>query len=104
MAAADQLLDLHEREVGLDAGRVAVHQERDRARGSEHRRLRVAVAVQLAELDRLLPAAPRGREQARLDVLVDLVGRVAVLAHHAQVRLAVLLELVVGAHRGRDLT
>ena len=70
----------------------------------EHRRLRVAVPVALAELDRLVPRAPRRLEQAGLDVLVDLVRRVAVLAHHAQVRLAVLGELVVRAHRGRELS
>ena len=45
LPAADQLLELDEREVGLDAGRVAVHQERDRAGGRQHGRLRVAVAV-----------------------------------------------------------
>jgi hypothetical protein len=44
--AADELLVLHEREVGLHAGRVAIHQERDRPRGGEHGGLRVAVAVQ----------------------------------------------------------
>ena len=61
------------------------------------------MAVPLAQLDRLVPAAARGLEQVGLDVLVDLVGGVAVLAHHAQVRLAVLLELVVGPDRGGDL-
>ena len=45
LPAADELLELDEREVGLDAGRVAVHQEGDRAGRREHRRLRVAVAV-----------------------------------------------------------
>ena len=64
-AAADELLELDEREVGLDAGRVAVHEERDRPRRREHRRLRVAVAERLAELDGLLPRAPRGVEQRR---------------------------------------
>ena len=63
LPAADELLELDEREVGLDAGRVAVHQERDRAGRCEHGRLRVAVAVELAELDRLIPRAPRRREQ-----------------------------------------
>ena len=37
LTAADQLLELDQREVRLDAGRVAVHQERDRARRREHR-------------------------------------------------------------------
>ncbi len=43
-AAAHQLLELHQPEVGLDAGGVAIHHEADRARGSEHRGLRVAHA------------------------------------------------------------
>ena len=34
LPAADELLELDQREVGLDAGRVAVHQERDRARSA----------------------------------------------------------------------
>src|ERR671922_174762 len=55
LTAADQLLELDEREVRLDAGRVAVHQEGDRPGGGEHRRLRVAVAVLLAERDGLVP-------------------------------------------------
>ena len=44
-AAADELLVLDEREVGLDAGGVAVHHEADGAGGSEHGDLGVAVAV-----------------------------------------------------------
>ena len=57
----------------------------------------------LAELDRLVPAPACSGEQVVLDTPVDLVGGVAVLAHHVQVRLAVLLELVVGTDRRRDL-
>ena len=65
LPAADELLELHEREVGLDAGRVAVHQERDRARRREHRRLRVAVAVLVAERDRLVPRRAARRRAGR---------------------------------------
>ena len=36
-AAAHQLLDLHQAEVGLDAGGVAVHHQADGAGGREHR-------------------------------------------------------------------
>ena len=91
-AAADQLLVLDEREVGLDAGRVAVHQERDRPRGREHRRLRVAVAVELAERDRLVPGLARGGEQRAVLArrVRDRVRRVAVHPHDVVVRLAVL--------------
>ena len=55
LAATDELLELDEREVRLNAGRVAVHQERDRAGWREHRCLSVAVAVTLAYLDRFIP-------------------------------------------------
>ena len=65
LAAADELLELDQREVRLDAGRVAVHQEGDRAGRREHRRLGVAVAVLLAELDRLVPRARAPRRAAR---------------------------------------
>ena len=85
-------------------GRVAVHQERDRPGRRQHRRLRVAVAVLVAELDRLVPAALRGLDQLALDpVAVELVGGVAVHPHDRVVGLAVLRVLVVGADRGGDL-
>ena len=56
-AAADQLLVLDQRDVRLDAGGVAVHHEADRAGRREHRGLRVAEAVLLAELDHFVPDA-----------------------------------------------
>ena len=99
-AAADQLLELDQREVRLDPGRVAVHQEADRPGRREHRRLRVAVAVLLAELDRFVPGALRRVEQVALDPgAVDLVGGVAVHPHDPVVAVAVLLVLVVGTGR-----
>ena len=55
IAAARQLLELHERKIGLDAGRVAVHHEADGARGRYNRYLRVAKAVGLAERDHFVP-------------------------------------------------
>ena len=48
-AAADELLELHQGEVGLDAGGVAVHHEADGAGGRQDGGLRVAPAVGLAE-------------------------------------------------------
>ncbi len=100
LPAADQLLELDQREVGLDPGRVAVHQEADRPGRGQHRRLRVAVAVLLAELDRLVPGALGGGQQVALDPgRVDLVGGVAVHPHDPVVRLAVLLVGVVGPGR-----
>src|SRR6185437_9434896 len=55
VAAAGELLELHQREVGLDAGGVAIHHQADGAGRRDYGRLRVAVAVLLAELDRLVP-------------------------------------------------
>ena len=101
LPAADQLLELDQREVGLDARRVAVHQEADRPRGRQHRRLGVAVAVLVAQRDRLLPGLARGRQQlaVRAGRVGDRVGRVAVHAHHVVVGLAVLGVAVIRAHR-----
>ena len=65
VAAARQLLELDQREVGLDAGRVAVHDEADGAGGREHRDLGVAVAVDLAERERAVPRLARGLGQGR---------------------------------------
>ena len=95
VALADELLVLDERDVRLDAGRVAVHHEGDRAGRREERRLRVAVAVPLAELVGSRPTAPaRWRGAARGPPSAGIFrGRVAMLADHAHERLAVLLEL-----------
>ena len=90
--AADQLLVLHQRDVGLDAGRVAVHHEADGPGRRQHRRLRVAEAVLLAHLDDLVPDRLRRLEHVLRDVgLVDVLDRGAMLPHHAQHRLLVLL-------------
>ena len=66
VAAAGQLLELHEREVGLDARRVAVHHEADRAGRRDQRDLGVAVAVRLAEGERAVGILARGRDQRAL--------------------------------------
>src|SRR3712207_7388502 len=49
------LLEFHEREVGLDAGGVAIHHQRDGAGRRDHSRLRVAEAVLRAKLQRPVP-------------------------------------------------
>ena len=100
--AADELLVLHERDVGLDAGRVAVHHEADGAGRREHGRLRVPVAELLAELHRIVPRRlGRGVEIRRDVARVDVAHRVAVLAHDAEERLAVLLVARRTDRRGR---
>ena len=53
-ALADELLVLDEGDVRLDAGRVAIHHEGDRAGRGEDGDLGVPVAVLLAELERLV--------------------------------------------------
>ena len=100
VAAAGELLELHQREVGLDAGGVAIHDQADRAGRRDHGRLRVAVAVLLAELDGAVPGGPGmvdqrrllevgGDERHRIDrqllvaVLVA-IGGAAMVAHDAQ--------------------
>ena len=89
-AAADQLLVLHERDVGFDAGRVAVHHEADGAGRRQHGGLRVAVTEVFAELDRLIPRLlGAGIEVIGHVLLVDVLDRVAMLAHDAQERLAI---------------
>ena len=81
---------------GLDAGRVAIHHEADGAGRRQHGGLRVAVAELLAELDRIVPRLPGARCSRSAGTLlgVDVLHRVAMLAHDAQERLAV--DLVAG--------
>ncbi len=55
-AAADQLLVLHQRQVGLDAGGIAIHHEADGAGGGDHGHLCVAIAVTAAEFEGVIPA------------------------------------------------
>ena len=55
VAAAGELLEFHQREIRLDAGGVAIHHEADGAGRRHHGGLRVAVAVELAEFERLVP-------------------------------------------------
>ena len=66
-AAADELLVLHEREIGLDAGGVAIHHEADGAGRSEDGDLGVAVAVTFAVRECAVPGIARG-----IDELVEL--------------------------------
>jgi hypothetical protein len=119
IAAAGKLLELHQREVGLDAGGVAVHHQADGAGGRDHRDLRIAVAVLLAERERAVPGAlgmldqtrigtglvverhRRGRDLLKAGALA--VGGAAVIANDAQHVLAILLVAGEGAEDARHL-
>ena len=58
-AAAGEQFVFHERDVGFDAGRVAIHQERNGAGRREHGDLRVAIAVLPALGQRAVPGLAR---------------------------------------------
>ena len=57
-AAAHQFLVLDEREIGLDAGGVAIHHEADGAGGRDHGDLRVAIAALPPAFVSVVPALP----------------------------------------------
>ena len=80
-ALADELLVLDERDVRLDAGRVAIHQEGDGAGRGKDADLRVAEAVLPAELERLVPgvARPRSNKVGGRLALGDLIRSVTML-------------------------
>ena len=77
VAAAGQLLELHQGEVRLDAGGVAVHHQTDGAGRGDHRGLRIAEAVQLAKLQGVVPGAAGGGDQFLVGALVGLDARPA---------------------------
>ncbi len=60
-AAADELLELDQGEVGLDAGGVAVHHQADGAGRGEHRGLGVAETVLRADAHHVLPGPVGGQ-------------------------------------------
>ena len=60
IAAAGELLELDQREIGLDAGGVAIHHQADRAGRRDDRDLRVAIAVR----SRRAPSASRQTARA----------------------------------------
>ncbi len=113
VAAAGELLEFDEREVGLDAGGVAVHDQADGAGRRHHRHLRIAEAVRRALLDHAVPGAlgvldelrvragfvvERHRRRRDLLIAVAVAMRgAAMIAHHAQHGLAILLVAGEGA-------
>ena len=84
-ATTHQLLGLDQTEVGLDSGGVTIHQQPDGAGRCEHAGLRVAHAVQLAELDGQIPRLLSRRQEVGGDsFLVDVGHGVAVHAQHIE--------------------
>ena len=75
---ANQLLVLDQRQVGFDAGGIAVHHEADGAGGGKHSDLRVAVAVLLAMGQGLVPAILAGLNERRELGRGEGLGRVGV--------------------------
>ncbi len=123
IAAAGELLELDQGEVGLDAGGVAVHDEADGAGRGDDGDLRVAITVPLAEAERRAPGRPRrfaqrgeGRaalyergviERGRGDRQALVAGNLAVggalvVADDAQHRLRVRLHAGEGARLGGE--
>ena len=124
IAPARELLELDEREIGLDAGRVAIHDEADGAGRRDDGDLRVAIAVRLAERQRVTPGCARGFaqvrpfragigklvmiERGRRDGELLVAGGLAlrgslVIADHAQHRLRIRPVAGEGAALGGDL-
>ena len=56
--AADERLVFDQGDVGLDAGRIAVHHEADRPGGRDHGGLRIAIAVLAAEGEGVFSTLP----------------------------------------------
>ncbi len=98
-AAADQLLELDQREVGLQAGGVAGHRETDGAGRGDDGGLGVTETVLLTEAQHVLPGLRGGGPDRCVQVVhADGLGvGVGVLLHDAQVRLGVAGVAVVRA-------
>ncbi len=98
-AAADQLLELDQREVGLDTGGVAGHRQTDGAGRGEDGRLGVTETVLLAEAQHVLPGLGGGGPDRGVQVVhADGLGvGVGVLLHDALVGVGVAGVAVVRA-------
>ncbi len=119
IAAAGELLELDQREIGLDAGGVAVHHQADRAGRRDDGGLGVAVAEILAHRERVVPGLLRrlgevglhdGFEVERHGVGRELLiarlfamRRAAMVAHHPQHRVLVGGVFGEGAELARHL-
>src|SRR5262249_27875647 len=78
--AAYQLLVFDERDVGLDAGGVAIHHEGNCSGRRDNGCLRVAKAALLADLERIVPGIARRSQQVEWNICrLQLVGMAAML-------------------------
>ena len=103
-ATADESLELHEAEIGFDAGRVAVHQQTDGSGRRKHRRLRIAHTVTVSPLACLVPGLTgRIENHRRGELLVDRGGGTAVSVEHPQHRLAIGVKAGERAHTSGKL-
>ncbi len=100
--AAGKLLVLHQGDVRLDARRVAIHHEADRAGGRQDRRLGVAEAEAAAADQHFVPEMPGGVLQI-LGTMLDLLDLLPVHFHDVQHRLAVLFVTLERPDRGGQL-
>ena len=66
ITAACELLEFHQREIGFDAGRVAIHHKADRACGRDHACLRIAITVGFAHGAGEIPCGPGMVDQVAL--------------------------------------
>ena len=106
IAAAGELFEFDQSEVGFDTGGVTVHQKANGSGGCYHRGLSVAIAVFFAQFNRQVPIFPGGPMQiARAGVGIDIVSGAPVHVHYVEHGDTVLLEArkgaFVGCHAGR---
>ena len=88
--AAGELFVFHQRDVRLDAGRVAVHHEADRAGRGQHGRLGVAEPVGFTGGQDVVPQLDRGPLQFGGAFVVDVVTRRAVHPHDVHHRFGIV--------------
>src|SRR6185369_7321139 len=92
-SAADQLFEFNEREIGFDAGGIAIHHEADGSGGGQYGDLRVAVSVLFAVSESLIPTVARGIEEFLGNVAaVDVVDRSAMHADDVEEGFAIDVE------------
>ncbi len=100
LSAADELLELDQREVGFNACGVTIHQKADSSGGGNDHGLCIAIAICLASSDRLVPSGACLRQQGRVRArgIGNQIRRVSVHPHDSIVRVAILGVAFVRPH------